>query len=402
MDMEEGGLACIQGSISYYNRDLEVIILCFGVTFRNGRRCSEHNSRAHLTLVVDFQLNSFTALLSSCSSGFYFPLCFASLPRDTCTLNEAYDDTLIIHINLFFTSVLLSSHQRKQVGWYGSRVGPKMIQNEANRIRCTLLPCGRKLDMPRVQHRWTGKIFVCPLAEPVLRSATCPQSQLEPPSPSRRTPHKHKDPRPQPQATATLNHIIWCMNSTSYLMLMSIQSSQTAENSTIMATLTRRKMGCLPIMTFKSSSSPSWILLAAAAAALLPIFSSCNAFMTTTPTPRSSYAPSIVASGRIKILTKPSSLSSLLFSSPSSSSSSNASASAAASASVTSNNSGDGPEDLLSSSTITANWDKVSNEWELDCYSRPVLVDGKKKLWEVLVTDSTGNMRICRSLPSNK
>jgi hypothetical protein len=120
VDMEEGGLACIQGSISYYNRDLEVIILCFGVTFRNGRRCSEHNSRAHLTLVVDFQLNSFTALLSSCSSGFYFPLCFASLPRDTCTLNEAYDDTLIIHINLFFTSVLLSSHQRKQVGWYGS------------------------------------------------------------------------------------------------------------------------------------------------------------------------------------------------------------------------------------------------------------------------------------------
>lgn len=48
------------------------------------------------------------------------------------------------------------------------------------------------------------------------------------------------------------------------------------------------------------------------------------------------------------------------------------------------------------------NWDKVTDEWELDCYSRPVLVDGKKKLWEVLMTDSSGNMRIRRALPSNK
>lgn len=47
-------------------------------------------------------------------------------------------------------------------------------------------------------------------------------------------------------------------------------------------------------------------------------------------------------------------------------------------------------------------WDKVTDEWELDCYSRPVLVDGKKKLWEILVTDSSGNMRVCRALPSNK
>lgn len=42
-----------------------------------------------------------------------------------------------------------------------------------------------------------------------------------------------------------------------------------------------------------------------------------------------------------------------------------------------------------------------SPEWELDCYSRPVIVQGKK-LWEVLITDSTGSFRICEPLPSNK
>jgi len=48
------------------------------------------------------------------------------------------------------------------------------------------------------------------------------------------------------------------------------------------------------------------------------------------------------------------------------------------------------------------NWDKITADWELDCYSRPVLVEGKKKLWEILMTDSSGSMRICRALPSNK
>lgn len=38
----------------------------------------------------------------------------------------------------------------------------------------------------------------------------------------------------------------------------------------------------------------------------------------------------------------------------------------------------------------------------MDCYSRPVLLEGKKKLWEVLVTDSTGTLRICTPLASNK
>jgi len=44
---------------------------------------------------------------------------------------------------------------------------------------------------------------------------------------------------------------------------------------------------------------------------------------------------------------------------------------------------------------------KPSSEWELDCYSRPVMVGGKK-LWEVLITDSSGSFRLCETLPSNK
>lgn len=58
--------------------------------------------------------------------------------------------------------------------------------------------------------------------------------------------------------------------------------------------------------------------------------------------------------------------------------------------------------DVRNSDESPVNWDKVSVDWELDCYSRPVLVEGKKKLWEILVTDSSGSLRICRALPSNK
>jgi len=55
-----------------------------------------------------------------------------------------------------------------------------------------------------------------------------------------------------------------------------------------------------------------------------------------------------------------------------------------------------------SSTTITKNPSvKASDEWELDCYSRPVMVGGKK-LWEVLITDATGSFRLCETLPSNK
>mmetsp|Transcript_2577 Transcript_2577/g.5873 ORF Transcript_2577/g.5873 Transcript_2577/m.5873 type:complete len:124 (-) Transcript_2577:1155-1526(-) len=35
---------------------------------------------------------------------------------------------------------------------------------------------------------------------------------------------------------------------------------------------------------------------------------------------------------------------------------------------------------LSEESQQTCDWSKVTEEWELDCYSRPVLVDGKKKI----------------------
>lgn len=59
-------------------------------------------------------------------------------------------------------------------------------------------------------------------------------------------------------------------------------------------------------------------------------------------------------------------------------------------------------QDATSSTSLTTNPDvKPSDEWELDCYSRPVMVGGKK-LWEVLITDSNGSFRLCETLPSNK
>mmetsp|Transcript_43763 Transcript_43763/g.127376 ORF Transcript_43763/g.127376 Transcript_43763/m.127376 type:complete len:343 (+) Transcript_43763:127-1155(+) len=45
---------------------------------------------------------------------------------------------------------------------------------------------------------------------------------------------------------------------------------------------------------------------------------------------------------------------------------------------------------------------KPSADWELDCYSRPVVAIGGKKLWEVLITDSTGSFRFLKTLPSNQ
>lgn len=44
---------------------------------------------------------------------------------------------------------------------------------------------------------------------------------------------------------------------------------------------------------------------------------------------------------------------------------------------------------------------KISNEWELDVYSRPVVGADGKKLWELLICDSTGNMRHVSPIPSN-
>jgi hypothetical protein len=45
---------------------------------------------------------------------------------------------------------------------------------------------------------------------------------------------------------------------------------------------------------------------------------------------------------------------------------------------------------------------KPSADWELDCYSRPVVGAGGKKLWEVLITDATGSFRFLKTLPSNQ
>jgi hypothetical protein len=43
----------------------------------------------------------------------------------------------------------------------------------------------------------------------------------------------------------------------------------------------------------------------------------------------------------------------------------------------------------------------TTDEWELDCYSRPVLGGDRKKLWEVLLTDSEGSFRYVKPLASN-
>ena len=60
---------------------------------------------------------------------------------------------------------------------------------------------------------------------------------------------------------------------------------------------------------------------------------------------------------------------------------------------------------LLRSTDVAEGFVRTSNppspDWEMDCYSRPVMVGGKK-LWEVLLTDSTGSFRYCQTLPSNQ
>ena len=42
-----------------------------------------------------------------------------------------------------------------------------------------------------------------------------------------------------------------------------------------------------------------------------------------------------------------------------------------------------------------------TDQWEMDCYSRPVLLNGKK-LWELLITDSNQSFRYRKQLPSNQ
>ena len=43
----------------------------------------------------------------------------------------------------------------------------------------------------------------------------------------------------------------------------------------------------------------------------------------------------------------------------------------------------------------------ISTEWEVDCYSRPVVVGGRK-LWELLITDANGQYQVVIPIPANK
>jgi len=46
--------------------------------------------------------------------------------------------------------------------------------------------------------------------------------------------------------------------------------------------------------------------------------------------------------------------------------------------------------------------DKVSDEWELDFYSRPIKGADGKKIWEVLITDKTGNFKYAEVVPTRQ
>ena len=43
-----------------------------------------------------------------------------------------------------------------------------------------------------------------------------------------------------------------------------------------------------------------------------------------------------------------------------------------------------------------------TDEWEIDCYSRPVIMPDGKKLWEILITDSNGSFQYRHILLSNQ
>jgi hypothetical protein len=45
--------------------------------------------------------------------------------------------------------------------------------------------------------------------------------------------------------------------------------------------------------------------------------------------------------------------------------------------------------------------ERLSQEWELDCYSRPVVGEDGKKLWELLICDSLGEFKAVETMPSN-
>ena len=53
------------------------------------------------------------------------------------------------------------------------------------------------------------------------------------------------------------------------------------------------------------------------------------------------------------------------------------------------------------SKTLQLLQEKLSREWELDCYSRPVVGSDGKKLWELLITDGNGDFKHIEQIPSN-
>lgn len=59
------------------------------------------------------------------------------------------------------------------------------------------------------------------------------------------------------------------------------------------------------------------------------------------------------------------------------------------------------PIEPLRPETTVAPGATVSNEWELDVYSRPVTGADGKKLWELLICDATGSLRHVSPIPSN-
>ena len=45
--------------------------------------------------------------------------------------------------------------------------------------------------------------------------------------------------------------------------------------------------------------------------------------------------------------------------------------------------------------------DDLTDEWELDCYSRPVTAEDGRKLWEVIITDGGSDFKYLKAIPSN-
>jgi hypothetical protein len=88
----------------------------------------------------------------------------------------------------------------------------------------------------------------------------------------------------------------------------------------------------------------------------------------------------------------------------SSSSSSTSTSSSSSSSSILNNNNNNNNNTPNIQFTIMKPNQRPSIEWEMDCYSRPVIMkdDNNKKLWQILITDSLGTFQYIHRLPSNQ